>query len=138
MVFEKPTLFEIPKICDPRGNLSVLQYPGTLPFEAVRTYWIYDIPGGAIRDGHAYHSQQEIIIALSGSFDVTTETDDERQRVTLSRSNQGLYIPPLTWREIDRFSTNAVALILSSSLYNEIDYIRDKKTYYGIIGHEIE
>ena len=96
-----------------------------MPFEIRRVYWIFDVPGGERRGGHAYRQGQELIIALSGSFDVTTDNGRESDTFSLNRSYYGLYIPAGTWREISNFSTNAIALIVSSTDYNEEDYIRD-------------
>lgn len=135
----KPHIYEIEKIADPRGNLSVLQYPASLPFEPRRAYWICDVPGGMMRHGHAFHTSHEVIIAVSGSFGVTTEsTDGETKRFTLSQASQGLYIPPMTWRELDRFATNSVALIISSDLYDEADYIRDINIFRSQKGNGTE
>jgi hypothetical protein len=137
MKLNAPEIFDLPCIRDPRGNLSVLQYPSTMPFEPMRTYWIYDVPSGMVRNGHAYYSQQEVIVALSGSFDVVTDGTDGVHRFELNRAYQGLYLPPLTWRELDNFSTNAIALVISSALYDETDYIRDIDTYHEILSHGI-
>lgn len=132
-----PHLIDIVKISDPRGNLSVLQHPSSLPFEPVRAYWIHDVPGGMIRDGHAFYSAQEVIVALSGSFDVTTEDSTGKTcRFTLSRANQGLLIPAMTWRELHNFATNSVALIVSSTLFDEVDYIRDKSHFDSLITND--
>lgn len=138
MELTKPEIFSLPCIRDPRGNLSVLQYPSTMPFEPMRAYWIYDVPSGMVRYGHAYYSQSEVIVALSGSFDVVTEGADGPQRFELNRAYKALYLPPLTWREIENFSTNSVALVLSSALYDETDYIRDIDVYHDIISHDIK
>lgn len=125
MDLTKPQIINFPKICDHRGNLSFIQNRQHLPFDIARTYWIYDVPGGERRDGHAFRTQHEVIVALSGSFDVVINNGIEEQRFHLSRSYYGLYIPPMTWRELDNFSTNSVALVISSTLYDENDYIRD-------------
>lgn len=133
MESNKPQLIDIVKISDPRGNLSVLQYPTSLPFEPARTYWIHDVPGGMMRYGHAFYSAQEVIVALSGSFDVTCEdSSGKTYRFTLSRANQGLLVPAMTWRELHNFATNSVALVVSSTLFDEVDYIRDK-TYFDTL-----
>ncbi len=129
MDLNKPHLINFPKICDFRGNLSFIQNRQHLPFDIARTYWIYDVPGGERRDGHAFRTQHEVIVALSGSFDVVINNGTEEQRFHLSRSYYGLYIPPMTWRELDNFSTNSVALVISSTLYSEKDYIRDFAHY---------
>lgn len=116
----------LPKITDPRGNLTFLQFPEQIPFKIQRVFWTYDIPGGEKRGGHAYKEQQEVIIALSGSFDVMiTTSSGEIEKISLNRSYYGLYLPPKTWRHIENFSTNALALHLSSTEFLESDYIRD-------------
>lgn len=122
----KPQIINFPKIQDPRGNLTFLQYPNQIPFEIQRTFWTYDVPGGEIRGGHAYHTQEEVIIALSGSFDVViTHLDGTKEKYSLNRSYYGLYLPPKTWRHIENFSTNALALNVSSEIFGIEDYIRD-------------
>lgn len=125
----EPEIIEIPKIPDPRGNLSFLQNGAQVPFDIARCYWIYDVPGGQVRHGHAFRSQHEIIVALSGSFDVVASDGRSEKRYHLCRSYYGLYLPPMTWRMIDNFSTNSVALVLSSTLFDEGDYIRDFELY---------
>jgi hypothetical protein len=126
MSFEKPSILNFPKINDPRGNLTFLQHPQHIPFEIARTFWTYDVPGGEKRGGHAFKTQQEIIIAMSGSFDVViTNPDGSQQRYGLNRSYYGLYVPQLTWRHMENFSTNALGLHISSSVYAADDYIRD-------------
>lgn len=115
----------LPKHTDPRGNLSYAENFKQIPFEIKRAYWIYDVPGGESRGGHAYKENQEFVIALSGSFDVILDNGVEKKRFSLNRSYYGLYVPKGIWREVDNFSTNSVALILSSTPYNEEDYLRD-------------
>ena len=117
-------LIELPKIEDIRGNLSFLEGNNHIPFKIKRCYWIYDVPGGEKRGGHAFKEQKEIIIALSGSFDVIVDDGNEKRKFALNRSYFGLYIPEGYWRQIESFSTNSLALILSSTDYNEQDYIR--------------
>lgn len=122
----KPQIIDFPKIQDPRGNLTFLQHPNQVPFEIQRTFWTYDVPGGELRGGHAYHIQEEVIIALSGSFDVViTNPDGSKEKFSLNRSYYGLYLPPKTWRHIENFSTNALALHVSSEIFSTEDYIRD-------------
>lgn len=124
----KAQIIQLPKIIDPRGNLTFMQSPEQIPFVIERVFWIYDIPGGEIRGGHAYKNQKEIIIALSGSFDVViTNEAGEKETFHLNRSYFGLYIPPATWRHIENFSTNSLGLHISSSKYDEKDYVRDIK-----------
>lgn len=122
-----PEIIRIARVEDPRGNLSFIQNgsPG-LPFDIRRAYWIYDVPGGRDRHGHAFRRSHELIVALSGSFDVaTTKPDGTTARHHLCRSYYGLYVPPMTWRALDNFSTNSVALVLSSTVYDPADYIED-------------
>lgn len=122
----KPIIIDLPKIQDPRGNLTFLQHPNQIPFEIQRTFWTYDVPGGEIRGGHAYHKQEEVIIALSGSFDVViTNPDGSFEKFSLNRSYYGLYLPAKTWRHVENFSTNALALHVSSEFFSTEDYIRD-------------
>lgn len=118
-------LVSLPKIADPRGNLSFIEAGRPVPFAIKRSYWIYDVPGGETRGGHAYRSLQECIIALSGSFDVHLDDGERKRRVSLNRSYLGLVVPRLLWRRLDNFSTNAVCLILASDYYDAADYIRD-------------
>ncbi len=118
-------ILNLPKISDPRGNLTFLQEFDQVPFEIKRVFWTYDVPGGEKRGGHAYFQQQELIIALSGSFDVVvTDTNGNPTTYSLNRSNFGLFIPAKNWRHMENFSTNAFGLHLSSCTYNEDDYIR--------------
>lgn len=122
----KPKIINFPKIQDPRGNLTFLQYSDQVPFEIKRTFWTYDVPGGEIRGGHAYKVQQEIIIALSGSFDViVTNSDGSIDKYSLNRSYYGLYLPAKTWRHMENFSTNSLALHVSSDYFSKEDYVRD-------------
>lgn len=118
-------LIEINKIPDQRGNLSFLQSNKEVPFEIQRVYWIYDVPGGEMRGGHAYRNLNEVIIALSGSYDVVLHDGEKEYRYQLNRSYYGLYVPKMMWRKIENFSTNSLALILTDDLYNEDEYIRD-------------
>lgn len=130
MHYQKPHILTFNKIEDPRGNLSFMQHPQQLPFEPKRVYWIYDVPGGEVRHGHAFRCQQEVIIALSGSFDVVITLPDGSEEVyRLARSYRGLYLPPMTWRRIDNISTNSVALVISSHLYSPDDYIENFADY---------
>jgi len=124
-----PELVDLPKIDDPRGNLTFIEEELHLPFSIRRVYWIYDVPGGQTRGGHAFREQQEMIVALSGSFDVVIDDGDESRRFHLNRSYFGLYVPNGLWRFLDNFSTNSVAMVLSSTYYDENDYIRDFGEY---------
>lgn len=116
---------QLPKFLDARGNLSFIEQENHIPFKIERTYWIYDVPGGEKRGGHAYKENEELIVALSGSFDVIVNDGKEKKTFSLNRSYYGLYVPRGTWREMQNFSTNSLALILSSTKYDESDYIRD-------------
>ena len=115
----------MPKIKDPRGNLTVIESGVQVPFVVQRNYWIYDVPSGMWRDGHAFKEQREFIVALSGSFDVVVNDGKTEQTFHLARPQIGLYVPEMTWRLINNFSTNSVALVLSSTVYDPADYIED-------------
>lgn len=121
----EPTLINLPKILDDRGNLSFIEEFKQIPFKIERTYWIYDVPGGEARGGHAFKVQQEVIIALSGSFDVVMDNGKEKKIYFLNRSYFGLYVPAALWRVMLNFSTNSLALVVSSTTYSEFDYIRN-------------
>lgn len=129
MSLSEVKLLELPKILDPRGNLSFLQNNDQLPFAVQRVYWIYDVPGGDFRGGHAYRSLQEVIISLSGSFDVVLSDGYEEKKITLNRSYYGLYVPKMIWRQLENFSTNALAFIAADQPYSEQDYIRDFEAF---------
>lgn len=121
-----PEIINLPKFLDRRGNLSVIEQGQHIPFDIARTYWVYDVPGGEKRGGHAYRQNQELIVALSGSFDVVlTNPQGGRQVWHMNRSYYGLYVPHLWWRELENFSTNSLALVLASTPFDETDYIRD-------------
>ena len=121
----EPTIVSLPKFLDARGNLSFVEQLNHIPFEIKRTYWIYDVPGGESRGGHAFHKNEEFIIALSGAFDVVVDDGKNKQRFTLNRSYYGLYVPAGWWREIENFSTNSLALEFGSEHYSKEDYIRE-------------
>lgn len=120
-----PRLISLPKILDDRGNLSFIEQLAHIPFEIRRTYWIYDVPGGEIRGGHSYKQNKELVIALSGSFTVVVNDGLKTSEFTLNRSYVGLYIPNGIWRHMENFSTNACALVLSSTIYSLDDYERN-------------
>ncbi|MDE5642294.1 MAG: FdtA/QdtA family cupin domain-containing protein [Muribaculaceae bacterium] len=122
---EYPRIIHLKKIPDARGNLTAIEQNSDVPFAIRRVYWIFDVPGGERRGGHAYRKAEELIIALSGSFDVIVDNGRERDSFSLNRSYFGLYVPAGKWRELSNFSTNSIALILSSTDYDEDDYIRD-------------
>lgn len=130
----KTEIINFPKIQDPRGNLTFLQYSDQIPFKIKRTFWTYDVPGGEIRGGHAYYEQKEIIVALSGSFDVViTNADGSTEKFSLNRSYYGLYVPEKTWRHIENFSTNSLALHVSSEYFSKEDYIRDFDKFKSLV-----
>ena len=125
-------LLDIPKILDDRGNLSFIEKGKHLTFDIKRVYWIYDVPGGEIRGGHAFKKQNEVIIALSGSFDVVINNGINTERFSLNRSYKGLYVPEMYWRHMENFSTNAVCLVLASTFYLKEDYIYDFETFANL------
>lgn len=122
---DKPQIIDLPKFLDQRGNLSFIEEYKHIPFKIKRNYWIYDVPGGESRGGHAYIETEEFIVALSGAFEVVLDDGDKKESFLLNRSYYGLYIPKGYWREMINFSTNSVGLILASTLYDPDDYIRD-------------
>lgn len=120
---QHPRLINLPKFLDCRGNLSIVEELKEVPFKIERVYWIYDVPGGEKRGGHAYKENEEFIIALSGSFDVIIDNGETKETFSLNRSYYGLYVPKGLWRELNNFSTNSLALIVASTPYNQDDYI---------------
>lgn len=132
----KPRIIELPKFLDKRGNLSFFEENNQIPFKIERTYWIYDVPGGESRGGHAYKNNQEFIISLSGAFDVLLDNGVEKLSFTLNRSYYGLYVPKGWWREMQNFSTNSVALIVGSIKYTSEDYIRDYSEFIKMSSYE--
>ena len=125
-------LINLPKIKDPRGNLSFFENSNQIPFVIKRSYWIYDVPGGETRGSHAFKESHEFIIALSGSFDVVLNDGEKEVKYSLNRSYYGLYVPNLLWRRLENFSTNSLALIVSSIPYDEADYVRDFTEFKNI------
>lgn len=119
----------MPKVEDDRGNLTFIEEVNHIPFQIKRVYWIFDVPGGQVRGGHAFKKQQEFIIALSGSFDVKIDNGRDISSFSLNRSYYGLFIPYGLWRQMENFSTNAVALVMSSTYYDVKDYIRNYEDY---------
>lgn len=122
---ERVKIIQLPKILDPRGNLSFFENSNQIPFDIKRTYWIYDVPGGEMRGSHAFKESHEFIIALSGSFEVVLNDGNTETKYNLNRPYYGLYVSNLLWRSMGNFSTNSLALIVSSIPYNSADYIRD-------------
>jgi hypothetical protein len=122
-------IIDLPKIADPRGNLTFIEGGRHVPFEIQRVYYLYDTPGGAERGGHAHKALHQLIVAMSGSFDVILDDGAQKKRFHLNRSYFGLYVCPMIWRELDNFSSGAVCLVLASNLYDEFDYYRDYQEY---------
>jgi hypothetical protein len=129
MSLESCQLVNFPKITDPRGNLTFIEGAKHVPFSIRRVYYLYDVPGGAERGGHAHKEMHQLIIAMSGSFDVILDKGSEKRRFHLNRSYYGLYVCPMIWRELDNFSSGSVCLVLASNLYDEGDYYRKYDTY---------
>ncbi len=132
-MLQQPKIIDVPKIFDNRGNLSFVEELNHIPFKINRCYWIYDVPGGESRGGHAFIENEEFIIALSGSFDVLLANGNEEKIYTLNRSYYGLYVPKMYWREMANFSTNSLALVLSSIKYDVNDYIRDYESFKKMV-----
>lgn len=129
-------IIKLPKFLDARGNLSFAEQNNHIPFEIKRTYWIYDVPGGESRGGHAFRKNEEVIIALSGAFDVAVDDGQKKKMFSLNRSYYGLYVPAGLWRTIENFSTNAFALEFGSEHYDKNDYIRDYEQFKKLKGDE--
>ena len=125
-------IISLPKIADPRGNLTFIEGNNHIPFRIRRAYWIYDVPSGEIRGGHSYRDLQEVIIAVSGSFDVVIDEGMGKKVYSLNRSYYGLYVPKMVWRDLENFSTNSLCLILASEIYDEQDYIRNYDEYVAL------
>lgn len=119
------TIFDLPKINDPRGNLTFVESNRHIPFAIQRVYYLYDVPGGSVRGGHAHKALHQLIIAISGSFDIHLDDGYAKKTVHMNRSYSGLYVCPMIWREIDNFSSGAVCMVLASDYYDEVDYYRD-------------
>ncbi len=124
-MIENCKIVDLPKIADPRGNLTFIEGGRHVPFEIKRVYYLYDVPGGAERGGHAHKGLHQLIIAMSGSFDIVLDDGLEKKRFHLNRSYYGLYVCPMIWREMDNFSSGSVCLVLASQLYDSADYYRD-------------
>jgi len=126
-------IVQLPKISDPRGNLSVIEGYNQIPFDIKRVYYLYDVPGGSSRAGHGHKELQQFIVAISGSFDIIVDDGIERKKFNLNRSYYGLYIPSKMWREVENFSSGAVCLVLASTLYEADDYFHDYNDYQNFI-----
>ena len=129
MTLEECRLIDLPKITDPRGNLTFIESGRRIPFEIKRVYYLYDVPGGSMRAGHAHKTLEQFLIAMSGSFDVTLDDGHHKIKFHLNRSYYGLYIPPMIWREINNFSSGSVCMALASDYYDETDYYRDYEEF---------
>lgn len=133
MSLEDCKIIELPKISDPRGNLTFIEGGRHIPFDIRRVYYLYDVPGGAERGGHAHKALSQLIIAMSGSFDVILDEGGEKRRFHLNRSYQGLYVCPMMWRELDNFSSGSVCMVLASNIYEASDYYRDYNEYLAAL-----
>ena len=129
-------IVELPKISDPRGNLTFIEGGSHIPFAIKRVYYLYDVPGGAERGGHGHKALHQLIIAMSGSFDVVLDDGYEKTRIHLNRSYYGLYVCPMIWRELDNFSSGSVCMVLASNLYEEDDYYRDYNMFVSAVRGE--
>ena len=135
MTIDDCKIIELPRFLDARGNLSFVEQNNHIPFEIKRTYWIYDVPGGEERGGHAFRQNEEFIVALSGAFDVVVDDGQQKKTFTLNRSYYGLYVPNGLWREMKNFSTNSFALEFGSTHYDKADYIRGYEEFLKLKGN---
>lgn len=135
MTVEDCKIIELPRFLDARGNLSFVEQNNHIPFEIKRTYWIYDVPGGEERGGHAFRQNEEFVVALSGAFDVTVDDGQQKKTFTLNRSYYGLYIPKGLWRTMENFSTNSFALEFGSTHYQQEEYIREYNEFIKLKGN---
>ena len=133
MSLAKCNIIELPRITDPRGNLTFVEANRHVPFSIERMYYLYDVPGGAERGGHAHKALHQLIVAMSGSFDVILDDGREKKRFHLNRSYNGLYVCPMIWRELDNFSSGSVCMVLASNFYDEADYYRDYAEYLAAL-----
>ena len=133
MSIEKCKLIDLPKISEPRGNLTFIEGGRHVPFDIKRVYYLYDVPGGAERGGHAHKDLHQLIVAMSGSFDIVLDDGRQKKRIHLNRSYYGLYVCPMIWREMDNFSSGAVCLVLASNLYDEADYYRNYQEFLNAV-----
>jgi hypothetical protein len=137
MALKDCKLIELPKISDPRGNLSFIEGGQHVPFDIKRVYYLYDVPGGSDRGSHAHKDLHQFIVAMSGSFDVVLDDGKEKKRFHLNRSYYGLYVCPMMWRELDNFSSGAVCMVLASAHFSEADYIRDYSQFLAVANNKI-
>ena len=124
-------LIDLPKIQDPRGNLTFIEGKNHIPFDIRRIYYLYDVPGGSERGGHAHLALHQFVIAIAGSFDIVLDDGFEKKRVSLNRSYMGIYLPPMIWRNLENFSSGSVCMVLASEVYVESDYLRDYGEFIG-------
>lgn len=134
MIISRCEIFDLPKIADHRGNLTFIEGGRHIPFDIKRVYYLYDVPSGAERGGHAHKELHQLIVPMSGSFDVVLDDGSEKKRVHLNRPYSGLYICPMIWRELDNFSSGSVCMVLASNYYDEEDYYRDYKEFSQATG----
>ena len=130
-------LINLPKISDPRGNLSFIEGGQHIPFDIQRVYYLYDVPGGSDRGSHAHKNLHQFIVAMSGSFDVVLDDGKDKKRFHLNRSYNGLYVCPMMWRDLDNFSSGAVCMVLASAHYDETDYIRDYSEFFSLTNNSV-
>jgi dTDP-4-dehydrorhamnose 3,5-epimerase-like enzyme len=124
-------IVDLPKVMDPRGNLTFIEANNHIPFDIRRVYYLYDVPGGSHRGGHAHRDLHQLIVAMSGSFDILLDDGRTKFKYHMNRSNYGLYIPPMIWREIDNFSGGSVCMVLASEYFSEADYFREYKAFHN-------
>ena len=134
MSLEQCRIVELPRVTDPRGNLTFIEGGRHVPFEIRRVYYLYDVPGGAARAGHGHKRLHQLMIAMSGSFDVLLDDGREKRKYHLNRSHYGLYIPPMLWRDLDNFSSGSVCMVLASDFFDESDYYREYDAFLGAVG----
>ena len=133
MSLSKCRIIDLPKTTDVRGNLTFIEGGRHIPFDIQRVYYLYDVPGGAERGGHAHKELHQLIVAMSGSFDVVLDDGHNKKRIHLNRSYQGIYVCPMMWRELDNFSSGSVCMVLASNLYDESDYYRDYDEFISVV-----
>ena len=136
MSLKECVIIHLPKIGDPRGNLSFIEGGQHIPFDIKRVYYLYDVPGGSDRGSHAHKNLHQFIVAMSGSFDVVLDDGEAQKRFHLNRSYSGLYVPPMMWRDLDNFSSGSVCMVLASEHYDEFDYIRDHEEFVTLVRQE--
>jgi dTDP-4-dehydrorhamnose 3,5-epimerase-like enzyme len=133
MSLSKCRIINLPKTTDVRGNLTFIEGGRHIPFEIQRVYYLYDVPGGAERGGHAHKELHQLIVAMSGSFDVVLDDGNNKKRIHLNRSYQGIYVCPMMWRELDNFSSGSVCMVLASNYYDESDYYRNYDEFISVV-----